>query len=416
MAKFIITGGKKLSGEIQVAGSKNALFPLLAASLLTEDECRFTNVPEINDKVVMADLLKDLGAEVDVSDHALAIRAKNLKKPELSGEYSGKLRGSIVLLGALLVRMKKAKMTFPGGDMIGKRPVEAHMSAFQALGANVSYNGAIELSADKLIGTKIIMEESSVTATENIILAASMADGRTEIRLAAMEPHVQQLCEFLNKMGAKISGIGTPTIVIDGVTKLHGAEIALIPDSNEAASFITLAAATKSEVTVSRINPEFMDDFLLKLKKMAVNFEVGPDFVKVKIPNTDYQAIKIQGGLYPKLASDDIPPLAVLATQAVGSSIMNEWMYENRLAYATELMKMGAKVEAVDSHNVVITGPTALKGDKMTSYDIRMGMTLVIAALVAEGESEIDGIEHIDRGYEKLEARLSRLGAEIKRF
>jgi UDP-N-acetylglucosamine 1-carboxyvinyltransferase len=415
MSKFIINGGKKLSGEIRVAGSKNALFPLLAASLLTDEECRFSNVPEINDKEVMTQLLIDLGAEVEISDHALKIRAKNLKKPELSGEYAGKLRGSIVLLSPLLIRLKKARMTFPGGDMIGKRPIDSHISAFEALGAKVTYNGAIDLSADKLKGTKIIMDESSVLATENTILAASMAEGKTVIKLAAMEPHVQQLCEFLNMMGAKITGIGTPTVTIEGVSKLHGAEVALIPDSNEASSFITLAAATKSEVTISQLNPEFMDDFLLKIKKMNVNFEVGPDFVKVLKPISDYKAMKIQGGLYPKLASDDIPPMAVLATQAVGKSVMNEWMYENRLGYATELMKMGAVVEAVDSHNVVFTGPTALKGDKMESSDIRMGMTLVIAALVAQGESEIEGVEHIDRGYENLEVRLSKLGAEIKR-
>ncbi len=416
MAKFIIQGGKKLAGEIQVAGSKNAMFPLFAAALLTQEQCVFTNVPEITDKHAMIELLAALGAELEVSEHRVSIKAANLTKFEMDADLTGKFRGSIVVIGALLARLGRAKMFSPGGDMIGKRPIDAHLAAFEALGAKTSVNGAIEVAAEKLRGGKIILEESSVTATENAILAASRAEGQTTIKLAAMEPHVQQLCEFINLMGGKISGIGSTTIVIEGVSKLHGAEIALIPDSNEAASFITLAAATKSEVRVTHINPEFMDDFFLKLKTMNVNFEVGPDFVKVKPPQGDYLAAKIQCGLYPKLASDDIPPMAVLATQAVGKSVMNEWMYENRLGYATELMKMGASVEAVDSHNIVFTGPTKLRGSKLTGSDIRMGMTLVVAALVAEGESEIGGVEHIDRGYENIEERLTKLGADIKRI
>ncbi len=416
MAKFIIQGGKKLSGEIAVAGSKNAMFPLLAAALLTEEECVFTNVPAITDREVMVALLKDLGAEVVVADHRVSIKAANLKKSEMDAVLTGKFRGSIVVLGALLSRLGHAKMFSPGGDMIGKRPIDAHLAAFEALGAKTSVNGAIEVKATKLQGAKIILEESSVTATENTILAACRATGQTTIKLAAMEPHVQQLCEFINLMGGKISGIGSTTIVIEGVAKLHGASIALIPDSNEAAGFITLAAATQSEVTVTRINPEFMDDFFLKLKTMNVNFEVGSDYVKVKAPTGEYTATKIQCGLYPKLASDDIPPMAVLATQAVGKSIMNEWMYENRLGYATELIKMGAMVESVDSHNIIFTGPTKLHGAKLTGSDIRMGMTLLAAALVATGESEIGGVEHIDRGYENIEARLTKLGADIKRI
>jgi UDP-N-acetylglucosamine 1-carboxyvinyltransferase len=415
MSKFIINGGKKLGGQIAVSGSKNALFPLMAAALLTDEECVLTNVPQIKDMETMVAILQDLGAIVNPSDHSLVIKAEKIEKNTPNPELVSKLRGSIVLLGALLARMKKVSMSFPGGDKIGKRPIDAHLSALEALGARATTNGLIEVSVNELKGTKIVMEESSVTATETLILAASVAHGQTVIKLAAMEPHTQQLCEFLNLMGAKISGIGSPTLTIEGVEKLHGAKIKIIPDSNEAASFITLAAAAKSELTVSKINPEFLDDFLLKLKKMSVNFEVGRDFIKVKTSDKDYQATKIQGGLYPKLASDDIPPMAVLATQAVGTSIMNEWMYENRLGYATELMKMGAHVEAIDSHNVAITGPTRLKGDKMTSYDIRMGMSLLVAALVADGQSEIDGAEHLDRGYENLEERLTAIGADIKR-
>ncbi|MEJ0021292.1 MAG: UDP-N-acetylglucosamine 1-carboxyvinyltransferase [Candidatus Doudnabacteria bacterium] len=415
MSKFIINGGKKLKGEMRVSGSKNALFPLFAASLLTIEPCRFTNVPEIKDKQVMVDLITDLGVEVQVSDHALSVNAANLNKSELNPELTGKLRGSIVLLGALLGRTKKAKMSFPGGDLIGKRPIDAHVASFEALGANVSSNGEIEISAAKLKGAKIVLPESSVTATENAILASVLAQGQTTIKLAAMEPHVQQLCEFLNKMGAKISGIGTTTIIIDGVKNLHGAEIELIPDSNEAASFIALGAATKADLKVTGLNPEYLDDFLMQLAKMKVNFDAGSDFVHVSPPKQDYAASKIQCGLYPKLASDDVPALAVLATQATGESLVYEWLYENRLGYIDQLKKMGAQAEILDPHRVKITGPTPLHNAKITSYDLRMGITLVIAALVANGESEIDGVEHIDRGYEKLEERLGAIGADIKR-
>lgn len=415
MSKFIIQGGKKLAGEIKVSGSKNAMFPLLAAAILTDENCEFNNVPAIVDREVFCQLLSDLGAEVKISGQTVTVNARNLNKHELNPGLSSKLRGSVVLLGALLGRFNKAKMAFPGGDSIGKRPIESHLAAFKALGAVVSTNGLIEIIAEQLSGNKIVMEESSVTATENTILAAVKAEGQTLIKLAAMEPHVQQLCEFLNLMGAKISGIGTTNILIEGMPILHGAKITLIPDSNEAASLISMAATTKSQVTVSGLNPDFLDDFLLKLSKMNVNFETGRDYVRVLAPKQDYIGAKIQCGLYPKMASDDMPPLAVLATQASGESVIYEWLYENRLGYVDQLVKMGASANILDTHQVKIVGPTALKGAKMMSYDIRMGMTLVIAALVAAGESEIDGVEHIDRGYEKLEERLVSIGADIKR-
>lgn len=416
MSKFVINGGKKLSGEIRVSGSKNAMFPLFAASLLTDQECKFTNVPEIKDTEVMVEILRNLGAEVTVSDHAVSIKAANLIKSEPDVQLASKLRGSIVLLGALLARTKQATVSFLGGDPIGKRPIDSHVAAFEALGAKVSVDGHLDARADKLTGAKIIMEESSVTATENAILAAATASGTTTIKLAATEPHVQQLCEFLNKMGAKISGIGTTTIVIEGVEKLSGAEVAIIPDSNEAASFITLAAATKSDIKITQLNPDFLDDFLLTLRKMKINMEVGSDFVHILAPTEDYQGTKIQCGLYPKLASDDIPPLAVLATQAVGESLVYEWLYENRLGYIEPLKQMGANAEILDPHRVKITGPSKLHAESANSYDIRMGMTLVIAGLVATGTSEIGEIHHVDRGYEHLEERLQKVGADIKRI
>jgi len=415
MSKFIIKGGKKLAGEIQVAGSKNAVLPAMAACLLTDEPCRLTNVPMIDDMKVMAEIMRDLGAKVEIGDHEILIEAKELKHADLKPELVGKFRGSVLLVGPLLARMKKVSMPLPGGDKIGARSIDPHISAMKALGAEVKMGEVIEFAAPELTGTKIVLEESSVTGTENTIMAASLASGKTTIKMAAMEPHAQFLGQILNQMGAKVSGIGSPSLEIEGTKKLRGFNIAIIPDDNEAASFITLAAATQSHIKVTKLNPDNLEDFLLKLSKMKVQFRIGEDYVEVLEPREAYIATKIQGGLYPKMNSDFIPPIAVLATQASGVSIMNEWMYENRLAYAAELMKMGAHIEAMDSHNVEITGPTQLMGAKMTSYDLRMGMTLVIAALVAAGESEIENIEHIDRGYENLETRLTNIGAEIER-
>ncbi len=416
MSKFIINGGKKLHGEIRVSGSKNAVLPLIAATLLTDEECVLTNVPQIKDVETMVEILQDLGVMANPTDHTLVVKAEKIGKTALNIELVKKLRGSVLIMGALLSRMGKVELPMPGGDSIGARPVGTHISALKLLGAEIiEAEDSLRLEAKELIGRRIVLEESSVTATENVMLAAVLANGQTVIKLAAMEPHVQQLGEFLNLMGANVTGLGTPTITIEGVKKLHGAKIEVIPDSEEAASLITLAAATKSNVKITHLNPESLDDYLLKLEKLKVNFEVGEDYVQINEPKTEYIGTKIQCGLYPKLNSDLVPPMAVLATQAQGETIIYEWLYENRLGYVKELDKMGAHAEIMDPHRVKIIGPTPLTGAKITSYDLRMGITLVIAALVADGQSEIDGIEHVDRGYENLEERLSAVGADIKR-
>lgn len=415
MAKFIINGGKKLEGEIKVSGSKNAVLAAMAACLLTEQPCRLSNVPMIGDVRTMAEIIRDLGVKVTLGDHELLIEARQITNTSLNPQLVTKLRGSILLVGALLARAKKVSLPLPGGDKIGVRSIEAHILAFEGLGVNIRQGEMLELEAGNLVGAKIVLEESSVTATENAMLAAVLANGTTVIKLAAMEPHVQQLGDFLNLMGAKISGLGSTTIVVEGVKQLYGAQIKIIPDSEEAASLITLAAATKSHVKIFGVNPDALEDYLLKLKKMKVAFRLGDNFVEILEPTADYQGTKIQSGLYPKLNSDFVPPFAVLATQAAGTSIMNEWMYENRLGYVPELKKMGANIVILDPHHVKITGSTPLRSAKITSYDLRMGITLVIAALVATGESEIEGIEHVDRGYENLEGRLAAIGADIKR-
>lgn len=415
MSKFLIQGGKKLTGEVIISGSKNAVLPLMAACLLTDEECTLHNIPLIKDVESMLEIIQDLGAEVTRSGSTVKIWAKEIKKSEPNPELVKKFRGSILLVGAMLGRLGKIKLPYPGGDKIGKRPVDTHVSALQALGASAVINENMEFSAVHLIGTKIVLEETSVTATENAMLAAVLAEGKTVIKLAAMEPHVQQLGELLNLMGGNVSGIATPTLTIEGVSKLHGAEITVIPDSEEAASFITLAAAVKGDVKISHLNPDFLEDFLLRLRKMNVNFETGVDYVHVLPPDKEYVGSKIQCGFYPKLNSDYVPPMSVLATQAQGESLVYEWLYENRLGYVAELKKMGANAEILDPHRVKIIGPTKLHANSITGYDLRMGMTLVIAALVADGQSEINEIHHIDRGYTDLEARLRNIGADIKR-
>lgn len=420
MSKYIITGGKPLAGEIKVSGSKNAVLPLMAACLLTSEECTLTNVPGIKDVDVMVELLEALGVKVryDKDLKHIVIKADQVSSTEPKIELTAKLRASVLLAGPLLSRFKSATLQTSGGDRIGQRPIDAHLSGFRMLGASIeNKDGSYVLTSPKLNGQKIVLEESSVTATENILMAASLASGITTIKLSATEPHVQQLAEFLNKMGADISGAGTPTLVVRGVNELNGASIAVIPDSSEAATFITIASATKSSVRVIDMNPDYLDDFLLKLKLMNVNLEIGSDYVEVKPPIKPYQALhKLQVGLYPKLASDDVPVLSVLATQCDGVTTIYEWLYENRLGYSPELNKLGAITEILDPHRVKISGVTPLHGANLVSSDIRNGMALVAAALVASGESEVADIYHIERGYERLDERLTSIGATIKRI
>ncbi|MEK7624401.1 MAG: UDP-N-acetylglucosamine 1-carboxyvinyltransferase [Patescibacteria group bacterium] len=420
MEHFVIKGGRPLAGEIEVSGSKNALLPILAATLLTTELCEIENVPLIQDGENTLNIIRDLGAKVVRQGKKVLIDSAGLNSFTPPAETVRKFRGSILFAGALLGRYGKAVMPYPGGDIIGSRPLDVHLDVFKSLGADVSETPdhllKIEaLPAGRLKGTKIILSEISVTATENALLASVLAEGETVIKLAATEPHIQDLAVFLGKMGAKIEGAGTNTIRVQGVKKLYGAKHAIIPDSDETMSLAVLAAATHSDVLIKSINPEFLDAGLQKLKAMAVNFELGENWLHVKKPIGLYQTSKIQSGLYPKLMTDQIPPLAVLATQASGVSLIHEWMYEGRLGYINELIKMGANAVILDPHRALIIGPTPLRGSEIKALDVRSGMTLIIAALVAEGESVLNEAFHVDRGYEKIEERLQKLGADIVR-
>ncbi len=415
MAIYTITGGKELAGSIKVGGSKNATLPIICATLLTSEQCVLSNVPEISDVYNLKKILETLGSKIIFENHVFTIDNSGVNSFEPDADLVKKLRGSILLIGPLLARFKKVRLPVPGGDLIGKRPIDAHLVGMELLGAKVSQENGLELSADKLVGKKIIMTEMSVTATENVIMAAVCAQGLTTIHLAATEPHVQDLCRALNKMGAKISGIGTHDLAIMGVSSLRGLEHQIIPDSDAAASYINLAAATKSQMTIENVNTDYLNAALIQFRQMNVNIEISENAIKVLKPTGEYAAFPLKTNIYPGLMSDQIPPFVVLATQAKGKTLVHEWMYEGRLGYIHELAKIGASAKIIDQHRAEIEGPTPLHGTSVSSLDVRSGMVMVIATLVAKGISTLHDVEHIERGYEGLVAVLKSVGADIER-
>lgn len=416
MSRLIINGGKPLDGTVKVSGSKNATLPLIAASILCE-ETKLTNVPRIKDVERMIEIIEYLGGEYKwVGKHEVLINTKNLQSKPLP-EIARKLRASILFAGPMLARFGKAELPYPGGDIIGARPIDTHTNAFITFGVNTCHGESMCLNADVLKGGKIILEEPSVTATENVILLASAIEKETEIHLAATEPSIQSLCKFLLLCGVEISGIGTTTLKIYGRKfPLKNATYSVISDDLETSAFSVLGAVTKSNLKIEGVEFEYLDSVLLQLKKMNVNFSVTENSINILPPDRPYKSFRIQSGLYPKLGSDHLPPFAVLATQSEGASLIHDWMFEARQSYMYELMKMGANAVIMDPHRTLIIGPTPLFGKEVTSFDIRSGMTMVIAALLAAGRTTIFGVEHIDRGYEDLEERLKAVGADIIRI
>lgn len=419
MQKFIINGGKPLKGKVNIKGSKNATTPILSACLLTREECIIDNIPLIDDVMKMIKLLESMGVETEwVGERKLKVKAgDNVDPGKMDFSIVGHMRSSILLLGSLLARFRKFKIKQPGGCIIGARPVGVHFDALEALGAKItSENGFYHFESDKLIGKTVILKEFSVTATENLMMAAALIEGTTTIKIAAIEPHVQDLARFLIKMGAKIKGLGIHTIQIEGVKKLHGAEHIIISDPIEAGTFAIAAAATKGNVEINNVRTHELDLVLEKLREIGVNFKTEKNKLLIK-PSLKLNAIKkIETRTYPGIPTDLQAPFAVLATQAEGTTLIHDTMYENRLSYINELNKMGANAIICDPHRALITGPTPLYGQDITSFDLRAGATLIIAALLAEGKSTIDKIEQVDRGYERIEERLRDLGADIERI
>jgi len=417
MPKFIINGKKQLKGEIEVHGAKNAATPILAACLLTSQECVLENIPRIADVLNMLEILKSIGVKAEwLGEHKLQIQTKNLNLSKMDKTSIAKMRSSILLLGPLLARVGQQAIIMPGGCEIGVRPIDTHLMALENLGAKTTKNNKIYfLEAKKLIGREFVMNEFSVTATENAIMAAVLAQGETIIHCAAAEPHVQDLCNFLNKMGAQISGIGSHTLQIKGVKKLSGVNYKIISDPIETGTFICLAGAMQNNIIIKNCQPQFLKMELSKFQQANINCEISKNQILVK-PTKNIKAVNIHNMPYPGFAADLLQPFAVLMTQANGLSLIHDWMYEDRFKYIIDLNKMGAHCFLCDPHRVLIQGPTALAGREITSYDLRAGASLLIAALTAKGKSVIHQAEIIDRGYEKIEQRLQQLGADIKRI
>ena len=414
--KFVIQGGKELKGEIEVRGSKNAAGPALIACLLTKEECVIDNVPFIEDISNVLDILRSMGVKVEkIGEETVKISAEKVLPDKIDFEKASKTRISVLFFGALLARVKNFRMSPPGGDRIGLRSISVQLKALEKLGADVQWNeGTYIVSCKKLKGAEIVLGEFSVTATESTMLAAVLAEGKTVIKGAAAEPHVQDLGEMLIKMGAKIEGLGTHTIKIEGVDKLHGCTHSVIPDPIEAGTFIVIGALTPGKIKVTGLDLSHLDLFLAKLEEMGVMMEKGKDYVLVSY-SPKLKAIKVQALPYPGFPTDLLPIIIPLLISADGKSLVHDPLYENRFNYVQELKKMGADIEMVDPHRTFVFGPTKLSGANIDSWDIRAGACLVIAALSAKGKSVVENVFQIDRGYEKIEERLQKLGADIKR-
>lgn len=399
-----------------MGGSKNAALPIIAAALLTDEPVTLTNVPNIADVYTIQHILHFIGVKTEFTGDTLTINAPAVANVEIEHQLVSKLRASVLFLAPLLVRNHEVRLAFPGGCVIGKRPVDAHLSAMEALGAEVMEDHEVlHLQTKGLKGADFTMTEASVTATENAIIASVLAEGKTVIRLAASEPHVQDLCHFLNKMGAKIKGIGTHTLEIDGVKKLKGTTYKITSDYLEAGTLVLASVITRGEVDVLDIEPHHLDIFWQKLREVGIRFELGKDQVRV-FPSRQLRAIRLQTAIFPSFPTDLQAPFSALLTQAKGTSFVFETLFDGRLQYLYELEKMGLKPRMLNAYQAEIVGPVVLKGACINSCDIRAGAGMVIAALAAQGQTEISNIYYIDRGYDKLDVKLNGLGAKVERI
>ncbi len=415
--KFLIEGEKKLEGEIEVRPAKNAAGALLAATLLTDKECVLDNIPRVNDILNLLEILKQVGKEIKwLDEKKVQIKEEGIDVSKLDFEKFSKARISVLLIGALLPRCKSFKISRPGGDRIGLRTINTHLQALKELGVKIEQDGDFYyFKRENLKGAKIVLSEFSVTATENLIMASVLSQGQTIIKIAAQEPSVQNLIEMLNKMGARIKKFWDHTLKIEGVKKLEGVENKIIPDPNEAGTFLVVGAAVGKKVLVKNLIPEHLELFLLKLKEIGVEFKRNRDSIEIK-QSDNFRPAKIQALPYPGFPTDLLPVIVPLLTQAEGKSLIHDPLYENRLNYIHELRKMGADIEIVDPHRAFVFGRTPLSGVEIESWDIRAGASLIIAGLIAKGKTLVGNICQIDRGYEKIEERLQKIGAEIKRI
>ncbi len=416
MEKIVVKGGKKLFGEVSVSGAKNAAVAIIPAAILVDGVCIIENVPNIQDVKVIVSILKNMGADVRYLDtYTLQIDCRNVQKQEKPDEMMRKMRASYYLLGVLLGRFCEANVTMPGGCNFGTRPIDQHIKGLEALGATVQQNGdALFGKAEKLVGTSVYLDTVSVGATINIMLAAVLAEGVTTIENVAKEPHIVDLANFLNAMGANVKGAGTDVIKINGVKSLHGGTYSIIPDHIEAGTFMVAAAATGGNVLVKNIIPKHMESVSAKLIEIGATVTEYDDSIRVQGAET-IDSVNIKTLPYPGFPTDMQPQIVALLSVSTGTSIVTESVWDNRFQYVEELLKMGADVQ-VDGKKATIKGVASLQGTRVAATDLRGGAGMVIAGLIAKGVTEITEIKHIDRGYEKFEEKFKQLGADIERI
>ena len=415
MEKLRIIGGNRLSGSVRISGAKNAVLPILAASLLTADELVLHNVPHLADVKTMLSLLEGMGVTCHQDGETVRLCAANVTSTVAPYELVKTMRASILVLCPLATRFGSARVSLPGGCTIGARPVDQHIQALLKMGADVQIDhGFVDLKSGRLQGTKIVTDMVTVTGTENIMMAAVLAEGRTVIENAAREPEVVDLANCLRAMGAKIEGDGTSTIVIDGCDSLHGAEHSVIPDRIEAGTFMAAAAATKGDVTLTNVAPDTLSVVIDKIREAGAEIETGPDWIHVTM-NSRPKSVSIRTEPHPGIPTDMQAQIMALDCVADGTAQITETIFENRFMHVPELQRLGADIQ-VEGHTAVVRGVEQLQGARLMATDLRASASLVIAALAAEGESIVDRIYHLDRGYDRMELKLQALGADIRRF
>jgi len=420
---LVIEGGNPLNGRIRASGNKNGALPILAASLLADEPVTLSNVPRIRDVETMIDLISSVGATADwTGENEVRVDASGLASHEIDSALAERIRASFLLAGPLLARLGRASVPPPGGDVIGRRRLDPHIHALERLGARIEVGGRYEMETDGLRGATIFLDEASVMATENSIMAAVLAHGETTIGNAACEPHVQDLCRFLVSLGAEIEGIESNVLRIRGVEQLRGGAWSIAPEHIEVGSFVGLAAVTNSDLTIEGAEPRDLTSILLAFHRLGIEVELGDDWLRVPpqqelVIQNDLgdQIPKIEDGPWPSFPADLTSIAVAVATQAWGTVLVFEKMFENRLFFVDKLVSMGARIIVCDPHRVVVTGPSRLYGQRLTSPDIRAGMAMLIAALCARGQSVIGNVAEIDRGYERIDERLRAVGAQIER-
>ena len=418
MEKFVIQGGAKISGEIEVKGAKNAALKIIPAAILSSQKITIKNLPEIEDISRSIEMLKHLGADIKLSKNECEIQLKEINTIELNPDIANKFRASIMFVAPILARFGEVKFPHPGGCVIGagSRPIDLFLEGFLALGAEIKHQDDFyHIKASELKACDYFFTTVSVTGTESIMMAASLAEGTSIIKNCAMEPEITALAEYLNRQGAKIKGAGTPLMTIEGVNELSAGIFEIIPDRIETGTFAIMAALTKADLTIKKCNPTHIEILLNIFRKIGIKFETGSDYLKI-FPTDSYKAYNIKTHEYPGFPTDLQSPYTLLMTQAQGSSLIHETIYDRRLLFTDLLAQMGANSIMCDPHRIVVNGPTPLAGKKLTSPDLRAGITMILAGLIAEGQTTIDNIYQIDRGYENIDVRLRAIGADIRRI